>query len=49
MIKFFKLTALVLATLIMVPSNALAADASVELNVNDDDVEAKIDVLLNPV
>jgi hypothetical protein len=30
------------------PSTTLAADATVELNVNDDDVEARLDVLLNP-
>ena len=37
-----------MAIFMIVPSAALAADASVEVNVNDDDVEAKLDVLLNP-
>ena len=47
MIKFIKTTAVILVTMIIVPATALAADASVELNVNDSDLEAKLDVLVN--
>ena len=48
MIKFIKITAIVLVTLLMAPATTLAVDASVELNVNDSDVEARLDVLVNP-
>jgi hypothetical protein len=48
MIKFIKVTAVILVTMIIAPATTLAVDASVELNVNDDDVEARLDVLVNP-
>jgi len=48
MIKFIKITTVILVTMIIAPTTTLAADASVELNVNDDDVEARLDVLINP-
>jgi hypothetical protein len=48
MIKFIKITTVILVTMIVAPTTSLAADASVELNVNDDDVEARLDVLVNP-
>ncbi len=47
MIKFIKITAAILVTMIIAPATTLAADASVELNVNDSDFEARLDVLVN--
>lgn len=34
--------------MIIAPATTLAVDASVELNVNDSDLEARLDVLINP-
>jgi hypothetical protein len=48
MIKFIKITAVIFVTMIIAPATTLAADASVELNVNDSDLEARFDVLVNP-
>jgi hypothetical protein len=48
MIKFIKITVVILVTMILAPATTLAVDASVELNVNDSDFEAKLDVLVNP-
>ncbi len=47
MIKFIKITAVILVTMIIAPATTLAADASLELIVNDSDIEARLDVLLN--
>ena len=48
MIKFIKISAMVFVVMIMAPATTLAVDASVELNVNDDDFEARLDVFVNP-
>ncbi len=48
MIKFIKITAVILVAMITAPATTLAADASVELNVNNSDLEARLDVLVNP-
>lgn len=39
---------MVFVVMIMAPATTLAVDASVELNVNDDDFEARLDVFVNP-
>jgi hypothetical protein len=48
MFKFNRLAAAVFLIAIMTPGAIQAADASVELNVNDSDFEARLDVLVNP-
>jgi hypothetical protein len=49
MIKFNRLAVAVFLIAIMTPGAIQAADASVELNVNDSDFEARLDVLAKPI
>jgi hypothetical protein len=48
MIKFIKFATVVSLMMLLAPVTTQAADASVELNVNDSDFEARFDVILNP-
>lgn len=48
MIKFIKFATVVSLMMLLAPVTTQAADASVELNVNDSDFEARLDFLVNP-
>ena len=49
MFKFYRLAAAAFLIALMTPGVIQAADASIEVNVNDSDFEARLDVLVNPL
>ena len=49
MLNFKRLASAIFMIVILFPGVILAADASVEVNVNDSDFEARLDVLVNPL